>query len=64
VNDKFEFERQLLTAINSNRDQLKVLLDEACSHWGYEDQIYRFYHQSWKVYGIQRSIRWALAVPL
>jgi hypothetical protein len=55
VSDKFELERQLLAAIKSNHDQLKVLFDEASSHWGYEDQIYRFYHQSFKVYGIQRS---------
>jgi hypothetical protein len=34
VSDKFELERQLLAAIKSNRDQLKVLLDEASSHWG------------------------------
>jgi hypothetical protein len=41
VSDKFEPERQLLAAIKSNRDQIKVLFDEASSHWGYEDQVYR-----------------------
>lgn len=53
--DKFELERSLLAALKAKRDKLKVLLDEVSSHWGYEDQIYRFYHQSFKVYGIQRS---------
>ena len=53
--DKFEGERRLLAAIKTKRDELRALLDEASSHWGYEDQIYRFYHQSFKVYFIQRS---------
>jgi hypothetical protein len=55
VIDKFEGERRLLAAIKTKRDELRALLDEASSHWGYEDQIYRFYHQSFKVYFIQRS---------
>lgn len=53
--DKFEGERQLLAALKTNRDSLRALLAEASSHWGYEDQIYRFYHQSFKVYVIQRT---------
>jgi len=32
---------------------LDQLLAEATSHWGYEDGLYRFYHQSFKVYGLQ-----------
>lgn len=27
---------------------------EVNGHWSYEDSIYRFYHQSFKVYGVQR----------
>lgn len=53
--DKFEGERRLLAALKTNRDALLALLETASSHWGYEDPIYRFYHQSFKVYFIQRS---------
>src|SRR5207248_11149001 len=53
--DKYELERRLLAALKAKRDELEVMLAEASSHWGYEDQISRFYHQSFKVYGIQRS---------
>jgi hypothetical protein len=28
-------------------------LAQCNNHWGYEDPIYRFYHQSFKVYGLQ-----------
>jgi hypothetical protein len=55
VTDKLEIEERLLAALKAKRDDLKQLLNDVSSHWGYEDQIYRFYHQSFKVYGIQRS---------
>jgi hypothetical protein len=55
VTDKLEVDKRLLAALKAKRDDLKQLLNEVASHWGYEDQIYRFYHQSFKVYGIQRS---------
>jgi len=32
---------------------LEGLLEDYRSHWGYEDPIYRFYHQSFKVYRLQ-----------
>jgi hypothetical protein len=35
--------------------ELEKYLKECTSHWGYEDAIYRFYHQSFKVYQLQRS---------
>jgi phosphoenolpyruvate-protein kinase (PTS system EI component) len=46
-------ERRLIAALKTNRDQLQSLLETASSHWGYEDPIYRFYHQSFKVYALQ-----------
>jgi hypothetical protein len=55
VIDKFEGEQRLLVALKTNRDALRALLETASSHWGYEDPIYRFYHQSFKVYFIQSS---------
>lgn len=45
--------RALLANIKRDGTVLASLLEEASSHWGYEDLVYRFYHQSWKVYGIQ-----------
>lgn len=43
----------LLGRIQADLAALEELLAEARSHWGYEDPIYRFYHQSWKVFGLQ-----------
>ena len=49
--DRREPEMALLLAEAKQRlPQLKALLAEVSSHWGYEDGIYRFYHQSFKVY--------------
>ena len=33
--------------------ELEKLLEESSGHWRYEDPVYRFYHQSFKVYGPQ-----------
>ncbi len=48
-----ELERELIAKMKAKHAELKDLLDEVSSPWGYEDPIYRFYHQSFKVYGIQ-----------
>ena len=32
---------------------MAALFEEYSSHWGFEDPIYRFYHQSFKVYALQ-----------
>lgn len=34
---------------------LEALLAEHTNHWGYEDAVYRFYHQSFKVYRLQKA---------
>jgi len=44
---------QLLQAIKEQQKELDALLLECFGHWTYEDYIYRFYHQSFKVYGLQ-----------
>jgi hypothetical protein len=44
---------QLLVNIKAKLPELERLLEEISSHWGYEDPIYRFYYQSFKVYGLQ-----------
>ncbi|MEA2162759.1 MAG: hypothetical protein QOK37_886 [Thermoanaerobaculia bacterium] len=46
-------EARLLANIKQRLGALELLLDRARSHWGYEDSIYRFYHQSFKVFGVQ-----------
>lgn len=34
---------------------LEALLAAHTNHWGYEDAVYRFYHQSFKVYRLQEA---------
>src|SRR5713101_5170968 len=43
----------LLATLRTRRTELHVLLDKNSSHWGFEDPVYRFYHQSYKVYSLQ-----------
>jgi hypothetical protein len=43
----------LLASIKQRLPELQQLLDQVSSHWGFEDGFYRFYHQSFKVYGLQ-----------
>ena len=45
----------LFRKLKSTLPELETLLGECTSHWGYEDPIYRFYHQSFKVYQLQTS---------
>lgn len=46
-------EEALLQNLRSRQSDLTALLDDCSSHWGFEDLIYRFYHQSLKVYSLQ-----------
>lgn len=46
-------EERLLANIKQRLPALEALLDRARSHWEYEDYVYRFYHQSFKVFGVQ-----------
>ena len=46
-------EEALLQSLRRDRSELEKLLAECSDHWGYEDSVYRFYHQSFKVYGLQ-----------
>ena len=45
--------KALPASLNKHLPEMKKLLETANSHWGYEDAIYRFYHHSFKVYGLQ-----------
>jgi hypothetical protein len=51
--DRRVFERTLLRNLRSRQPELSALLEESSSDWGFEDPIYRFYHQSFKVYALQ-----------
>ena len=48
-------EQALLLNLRRDRAELEKLLEESSNHWGYEDPVYRFYHQSFKVYGLQHQ---------
>lgn len=43
----------LLKNLEFYHAELTALLEDCTSHWGFEDPIYRFYHQSFKVFGLQ-----------
>jgi hypothetical protein len=44
---------ELLRGIKARLPGLNDLLVRSSDHWGYEDPIYRFYHHSYKVFGLQ-----------
>lgn len=54
-------EKALLVRLREQRAALADLLEVTSSHWGYEDPIYRFYHQSFKVYTLQETTKAILA---
>jgi hypothetical protein len=47
--------QELFAALRASLPELEALLAECSSHWGYEDPVYRFYHQSFKVYALQAA---------
>ena len=57
-------EIELLARLRDRGPALSELLAKCSDHWGYEDPVYRFYHQSFKIYHLQpqtKSIVAALA---
>jgi hypothetical protein len=47
-------EAALLANVHAQHEALKELLDGSSDHWGFEDPVYRFYHQSFKVFLLQQ----------
>ncbi len=47
--------RELVGNLNASAGALRQLRRECSDHWGYEDPVYRFYHQSFKVYARQAT---------
>ena len=54
VDDRPEVQ-QLFANLRASLPELKKLLRDCQGHWGYEDGIYRFYHNSFKVYALQQT---------
>lgn len=46
-------ENAVLEKIRAAAPQLRLALERANGHWGYEDGMYRFYYGSFKVYNLQ-----------
>ena len=51
--DRRALEAALLTRLSAHREALSSLLTSCSDHWGFEDPVYRFYHDSFKVYALQ-----------
>ena len=47
--------KNLFIKIRAALPDLEALLEECNGHWAYEDYVYRFYHQSFKVYLLQEA---------
>lgn len=45
--------QSLLATIKAQLPELEKLKASCDGHWGYEDAVYRFYHQSFKVFHLQ-----------
>jgi len=50
-----EIAKRLLSNIKLQLPELESLLSRVEDHWGIEDGFYRFYHQSFKVYGVKHA---------
>jgi len=46
-------EQQLRASLAAKGSEISQMLAANSDHWGYEDPVYRFYHQSFKVYALQ-----------
>lgn len=53
IDERRAREAILLKNIKRDLPALTRLSEDAESHWGSEDLVYRFYHQSFKVFAIQ-----------
>ena len=48
--ERHALETALLVNVHAQHEALKALLDASSDHRGFEDPVYRFYHQSFKVF--------------
>lgn len=47
--------KELFGNIKASLAELEKLLEKNSGMWGYQDPLYRFYHQSYKVYNVQQA---------
>src|SRR6266436_246558 len=55
VAEQEKLEDRLRANLLAQSHDLRRLFESVSDHWGYEDPIYRFYHQSFKVYRTAES---------
>lgn len=55
ADDRERLEDRLRANLQAQAQELSQLFESVNDHWGYEDPVYRFYHQSFKVYGLQHT---------
>ena len=60
--ERDRLEMILLNRIKSRKEDLEKMLATMSDHWTYEDGFSRFYHGSFKVYGIQDATRRAVSL--
>ncbi len=49
-------EAELLSNLKARRAHLEAALSKATDHWGFEDPVYRFYHQMDLIYRAWRDL--------
>ena len=54
--------RLLLPRLKGRKPQLEQMLADMSGQWTYEDQFYRYYHGSFKVYRVQNTTEKAVAL--
>ena len=55
LEDHHRLECLLLARLKQHKPELEKMLEVLSGHWNYEDHFYRYYHGSWKVYGVQTT---------
>ena len=54
-NEYARLERLLLENMRRGEPRMRRVLEHISDHWGCEDGVYRFYHQSFKVFDLQEQ---------
>jgi len=57
LHEQQRLERILLDNMRQHEPELRRVLEDINSEWCYEDGIYRYYHQSLKVFGLQEATK-------
>lgn len=55
MTDRGVEQEKLLKKLKEQLPALRTLLEECSGQWGYEDPVYRYYHQSFKVFKLQEQ---------